>query len=156
MVVAEGVLNFAVHGEASPQRFAFAGGPDPVVVAVDDGVSWIAWSVFGGFVLALWAAEGLATGIRGQTFGKWREQLRVVRTNGEPAGMVRATVRWAVLVLPVLAGSMLATGYMTSEAGLWFVALQFAVLAVPGSLFWADDRRGWCDRIAGTKVVMAE
>jgi uncharacterized RDD family membrane protein YckC len=71
----------------------------------------------------------LAHGTSGQTLGKWVMDERVVSVDGATIGYGRALGRAAAWVLAAIVG-----------IGLLSVA-------------WRRDKRGWHDRLAGTRVV---
>ena len=107
--------------------------------------------------------------VRGQTIGKRVANIKVVCLHSDsPPGWGRAIGRWflpvaafwsAALFLSLLSTILqlasvgppvgLVLGRVTQllAAGLW--------LAVRLSAIWGPDRRGWHDRLAGTRVVKA-
>ena len=78
---------------------------------------------------------------RGQTIGKKMVGIRIVRTNGQPAGFVRAWLLRSALVrsLELLGGPLV------------FAALAFWIVNI--GCLWSNHRRMLHDRIAGTRVI---
>lgn len=79
------------------------------------------------------------TAVLGRTVGRFLTKTKVVRVdNGQTPGWKKAGVRWAVLYLPLLI--------------LPLIGMLIFLLTALSSLF-DRQRRGWHDKIAGTKVV---
>ncbi len=91
--------------------------------------------VFLGLLIAPYVVEALATGLRGQTPGKFLLGIRVVNaTNGQVPGMGMAAVRTLVKYLP---------GAVFALAGLIVVAW----------ILWDPMRQGLHDKAAATVVI---
>lgn len=89
----------------------------------------------------------------GCTAGKWLCTLRVVRSDGSPAGWFRSAARLAVVAAPFAAGTLLPS----VPEGTWHtvasVAQVVAIAAIHAPIVVDESRRGLHDRIAGTRVV---
>ena len=113
----------------------------------------VSWGALGAMIVAAWLYETAPASMRGRHLAKRRMWLRVVGRDGNPPSFSQATLRWFACMTPIIVTFVLAMGMLVSGWGLFFVALQFAALAIPGAMFLTDDHRGLHDCVAGTRVL---
>ena len=116
----------------------------------DPVAGWLTFSVAVALVLAF---ELVPTARSGRTWAKRRLRLRVVGPDGKPPGLARATLRFLVWFAPGAAFHLWWSAQFGTLTGLLAMAAQFAVLVIPGWIFWSDDHRGLHDVLAGTRVL---
>lgn len=82
------------------------------------------------------------TALLGRTIGRFPTKTKIVRVdNGQAPGWKKAGARWAVLYLPLLTIPL--------------IGMPIFALTALSPLF-NRQRRGWHDKIAGTKIVQTE
>jgi uncharacterized RDD family membrane protein YckC len=137
-------ITLAVSGEisASGQR-----------VFPDEANPWVNWGAFAGLLLIIWALEAISIARSGRTLSKHIVRVRVVRLDGTPPTLAWATIRFVVLVVPLLACWMRTFAFLGTGWAWFVIAGQIIALLIPASTFWDNDHRGWHDHIAGTKVL---
>ena len=123
----------------------------------------------GAILVAIPVYEIAMVAVRGQTIGKRVANIRVVCLHSDsPPGWGRAIGRWFLPVAafwsPALLLSLLSTILQQASVGapVGLVLGQVTQLLAAGmwlvvrlSAIWGPDRRGWHDRLAGTRVVEA-
>jgi uncharacterized RDD family membrane protein YckC len=148
-----------------------------IVVAIGVGAAAIAGVITQGNQLWVNVAAQVGTivyftvavGMRGASAGKWVLGLRIVRADGSRVSVMRSFFRYAVLTLVFLpsglgvilapsAGSfasgqaLFSKGFTGMSAALLFIGLLIVLVFV----IWLavrQDKRGWHDLLAGTRVV---
>lgn len=94
---------------------------------------------------------------RGQTMGKSRAGVRVVRADdGTDPGAARSALRWLAVAMPRLPAVLVLMGAATWSGGTAVAAMLTALALwsiVYVSLLWGRDHKGWHDKVAGTLVV---
>jgi uncharacterized RDD family membrane protein YckC len=113
----------------------------------------VSWATLLGIVVALWLYEVPATGRRGRHVAKRRVKLLVVGPDGQPPGLVRASVRWFAWWLPAVAAFALWGATVSSDWAFVFLVLEVGALLIPGAMFLDRENRGLHDRVAGTRVL---
>lgn len=104
-------------------------------------------------VVFMLANDGWATTTFGQTLGKRLFGLRVVDARGGPPTGGATCIRLCVWALPVGGAATAWFATFPTTAGLLFMVLLFAALAIPGKLIRDERHRGLHDIAAGTIVV---
>ena len=104
----------------------------------ENGIFFIHLFLIVGPVL-IFSYELPMTAVLGRTVGRYLTKTKVVRVdNGQTPGWKKAGARWAALYLPLLAFPL--------------IGMLIFLLTALSPLF-DRQRRGWHDKIAGTKVV---
>lgn len=111
----------------------------------------------------------LTVGLKGASAGKWLLGLRIIRANGSRVSVLRSFFRYVVLsvvFLPMTLGAILASGtemfdpgraeFSTDLSGAGLALLLIGALVAVVFAVWigvSEQKRGWHDLIAGTRVV---
>jgi uncharacterized RDD family membrane protein YckC/predicted Ser/Thr protein kinase len=156
---------------ARPRQATVAGFWARSIAWLLDLVPLVLLSLFGKLGQLLFAAYCIGCWWRwGATFGKWLLRLKVERADGGQLGIGRATVRFAVLFGPLIAGSLLGglaawlgqgkvplnnetTLEQLGPAIPFIAAAVLLVLVGVAHLVLIMLRRGLHDRVAATRVV---